>query len=396
MTLTRLALNNISASAFRSWVIFLCVLVVAGFSLTITVITRGAESSLELASRRLGADIIVVPQGTEAAMEGALLMGLPTRIWMPRDIVTQVAAIPGVEVASPQMYLSTLSGASCCSVDEMFLLAYEPETDFTIQPWLISTIGRGLNLGEVVGGTYVFTPEGENIFIYGYIVTLIANLEPTGSGLDQSMFMTFDSAYDVARISYSRAEEPLEIPPDSVSAAMVRLSPGAHLDQVADAITRAVPGVTAVKSPDLFLSYRQQTGSLLRGITLVMALTWVMAIVAVGLVFSIALNERRREIGMLRALGATRSFVLRSLLAEAGALGLLGALVGIPVALLGTFLFRNLLMSSLEVLFLFPSVTSILVLFIVGLVLAVATVTLAAFIPAYRVSRLDPATAMRD
>ncbi|NLT42264.1 MAG: FtsX-like permease family protein [Anaerolineae bacterium] len=396
MTLTRLALNNISASAFRSWVIFLCVLVVAGFSLTITVITRGAESSLELASRRLGADIIVVPQGTEAAMEGALLMGLPTRIWMPRDIVTQVAAIPGVEVASPQMYLSTLSGASCCSVDEMFLLAYEPETDFTIQPWLISTIGRGLNLGEVVGGTYVFTPEGENIFIYGYIVTLIANLEPTGSGLDQSMFMTFDSAYDVARISYSRAEEPLEIPPDSVSAAMVRLSPGADLDQVADAITRAVPGVTAVKSPDLFLSYRQQTGSLLRGITLVMALTWVMAIVAVGLVFSIALNERRREIGMLRALGATRSFVLRSLLAEAGALGLLGALVGIPVALLGTFLFRNLLMSSLEVLFLFPSVTSILVLFIVGLVLAVATVTLAAFIPAYRVSRLDPATAMRD
>jgi len=396
MTLTRLALNNISASAFRSWVIFLCVLVVAGFSLTITVITRGAESSLELASRRLGADIIVVPQGTEAAMEGALLMGLPTRIWMPRDIVTQVAAIPGVEVASPQMYLSTLSGASCCSVDEMFLLAYEPETDFTIQPWLISTIGRGLNLGEVVGGTYVFTPEGENIFIYGYIVTLIANLEPTGSGLDQSMFMTFDSAYDVARISYSRAEEPLEIPPDSVSAAMVRLSPGADLDQVADAITRAVPGVTAVKSPDLFLSYRQQTGSLLRGITLVMALTWVMAIVAVGLVFSIALNERRREIGMLRALGATRSFVLRSLLAEAGALGLLGALVGIPVALLGTFLFRNLLMSSLEVLFLFPSVTSILVLFIVGLVLAVATVPLAAFIPAYRVSRLDPATAMRD
>jgi len=171
---------------------------------------------------------------------------------------------------------------------------------------------------------------------------------------------------------------------------------GADLDQVADAITRAVPGVTAVKSPDLFLSYRQQTGSLLRGITLVMALTWVMAIVAVGLVFSIALNERRREIGMLRALGATRSFVLRSLLAEAGALGLLGALVGIPVALLGTFLFRNLLMSSLEVLFLFPSVTSILVLFIVGLVLAVATVTLAAFIPAYRVSRLDPATAMRD
>ena len=125
-------------------------------------------------------------------------------------------------------------------------------------------------------------------------------------------------------------------------------------------------------------------------------MTWVMALVAVGLVFSIALSERRREIGMLRALGATRSFILHSLLAEAGALGLIGALVGIPVALLATFLFRNLLMSSLEVLFIFPSLTSVIALFLVGLALAIAAVTLAALIPALQVSRLDPANAMRD
>ncbi len=71
----------------------------------------------------------------------------------------------------------------------MFLVAYDPETDFTIEPWLESTIGRGLKLGEAVGGTYVFVPEGEqNIKIYGYFVTLKGNMEPTGTGLDQSMF----------------------------------------------------------------------------------------------------------------------------------------------------------------------------------------------------------------
>jgi hypothetical protein len=70
----------------------------------------------------------------------------------------------------------------------MFLLVYDPETDFTVQPWLKQKFGGGLRLGEAVGGNYVSVPAGEqNIRFYGYLVTLKANLEPTGTGLDQSM-----------------------------------------------------------------------------------------------------------------------------------------------------------------------------------------------------------------
>jgi len=66
------------------------------------------------------------------------------------------------------------------------------ETDFTITPWLEKTLGHDIGLGEAVGGTHVFVPEGEqNIRLYGYFVTLKANMEPTGTGLDQSMFLTF-------------------------------------------------------------------------------------------------------------------------------------------------------------------------------------------------------------
>ena len=136
MNLYRLAFKNISGNSFRSGVVALCALLVAAFALTTTLLMRGAESSLRLAIDRLGADIVVVPAGSEAKIESALLMGVPAKFWMPEDNVDKIAAIPGVEAVSPQLYLATLTGASCCSVPDMFMIAYDPETDFTIQPWL--------------------------------------------------------------------------------------------------------------------------------------------------------------------------------------------------------------------------------------------------------------------
>ena len=97
MNLYRLALKNIAGSAFRSWVVALCALLVSGLALGTTLIMRGAENSLRLAIDRLGADIVVVPEGTATQVETALLMGVPTEAWMPVAVLDQVAAVSGVE-----------------------------------------------------------------------------------------------------------------------------------------------------------------------------------------------------------------------------------------------------------------------------------------------------------
>ena len=397
MNLVRLAFKNISGSAFRSSVVFLCALVVAGFALSITLIIRGAEDSLRLALGRLGADIIVVPEGAETRVESALLMGKPVKVWMPQSNLEKIARIPGVAVVSPQLYLASLSNASCCSVSEMFMVAYDPQTDFTVTPWLKRKLGGGLRLGEAVGGSTVFVPEGEqNIKLYGYFLTLKGNLEPTGTGLDQTMFLTFETANDVARISKTRAEKPLEIPPDSISAAMVRVQPGSDSRAVALDIMQKVPNVTPIESPDLFQAYRKQITGLLRAVLGILGITWALSVVLIGLVFSMAVNERRREIGVLRALGATRVAVFQSLLTEAGILALSGGAVGVTLAALAVYLFRNFLVASLGIPFLLPSVPSLLALNGGGLALALGSVTLAALLPAYRISRQDPAMAMRE
>lgn len=397
MNLGQFAWTNIKGSAFRSWVVFLCAMVVAGFSLSTVLIIRGAEDSLRLALNRLGADIIVVPAGAETKVETALLMGKPINVWMPQANLDKIARVPGVAVASPQLYLSSLSNASCCAVSEMFMVAFDPKTDFTIEPWLKQKLGHELRLGEAVGGSYVFTPEGEeNIKLYGYFITLKGNLAPTGTGLDQTMFLTFETAEDVARISKTLAERPLEIPSDSISAALVKVQPGLDPRTVAVDIMQKVPDVTPIESPNMFQAFRQQITGLLRGMLVILSVTLLLSLVLIALIFSMAANERRREIGVLRALGATRGFVFRSILAEAIILAVDGGAVGIALACLATFLFRDLLVRSLGTPFLFPSLPSLTALVGGGLVLALSGVALAAFIPAYRVSRQDPALAMRE
>ncbi len=139
--------------------------------------------------------------------------------------------------------------------------------------------------------------------MYGDLVRLKGNLEPTGTGLDQSLFFTLDTARDMARVSETEAEEPLVIPPDQVSAVLLKTKPGADTEPIAVEIYRTVPGVYPIQSASLFQSSRTQLKSLLNTVVIVMALIWPLAVVLIGMIYLMAANERRRELGVLRALG---------------------------------------------------------------------------------------------
>ncbi len=84
----------------------ICAFLVAGFAIAIMLILRGTENSLRLANDRLGADIIVVPEGTTTKVETALLMGNPTEVWMPQSNLTE-------DCSDPRMWL--LHPLSCIS-----------------------------------------------------------------------------------------------------------------------------------------------------------------------------------------------------------------------------------------------------------------------------------------
>jgi putative ABC transport system permease protein len=396
--LRRLVSRNILGNLFRSGAIFLCAALVAGLSLSATLVVRDAEAGLRRNLSRMGADIIVIPWGTMSQdFDGAHLAGMMTDRWMPRAYMERIAAVPGVEIVSPQLYLSTLADNPFCSLPEMYLMAYDPVTDFVLEPWLEHDPIGNLRLGEAVGGAAVFDPDGDqNIQVYGYPLKLVRTLEETGGDVDQVLFVSFDTAQAILEQVQSQPKPAFEIAPESISTAMVKVRLGSDPHEVAVRILEQVPSVVPIESTGFFQTQRSQMVGLLRIVLLLAGLTWVLATLFMGLVFSLAANERRREIAMLRALGATEPLVLKMLLLEGAALALSGGATGIGLVVLVAGLFQEQITHAVNIQITLPPPLLLLALAAAGLALALVSVTVAAWIPASRLSRQEPALAMRE
>ena len=122
---------------------------------------------------------------------------------------------------------------------------------------------------------------------------------------------------------------------------------------------------------------------LLAGIAAVSLLVGGIGIMNIMLV---SVTERTREVGIRKALGATRRTVLTQFLIEAVVLCLLGGLVGVGLGMGIAFALRTILAWSTAV-----SLTSVLLAFVfsavVGIVFGVW--------PARRAASLDPIVALR-
>ena len=398
MKLRRLVRQNILGSLFRSGAIFLCAALVAGLSLSATLVARGAEAGLRRNLSRMGADIIVIPWGTMSEdFDGAHLVGMMTDRWMPRVYMERIAAVPGVEVVSPQLYLTTVIDSPFCALPEMYLVAYDPATDFVLDPWLEHDPIGHLRLGEAIGGATVSAPDGDQyINVFGYPLRLIRTLQETGGDVDQVLFVSFDTAQAILEEVQSQPKPAFEIAPESISTAMVKVRLGYDPHEVAVSILEQVPSVIPVESTGFFQTQRGQMVGLLRIVLILGVLTWVLAVLFMGLVFSLAANERRREIGMLRALGATQTLVLKTLLLEGAVLALSGGAAGIGLAVSAAGLFQEQIARLLDIQIALPPLLLLIGLAAAGLVLALVSVTVAAWIPAVRLSRQEPALTMRE
>ena len=115
-----------------------------------------------------------------------------------------------------------------------------------------------------------------------------------------------------------------------------------------------------------------------------------------AVIFLMSVHDRRRQIGVLRALGATQRFVLLSYMTEAAVLAVAGGLAGAVLAAVVVYFFHDLLVSALGFTILLPSALSMIALVIVGLLVALVVAAAAAFVPALRASREEPAVSMRE
>lgn len=394
MSLLYLVLRGLKERQFRSLLIAFFILVLTGFLLATTVILWGMEENLRIGMERLGADIVVIPfDVTEQAQEEVLAGMLPAKDSMPADHVRRILEMKAVKRASPQLYLSTIKGSPYSSADGLRIVAFDPKTDFTILPWLKYKLPKPLGIRDAIGGALINKIDPpEHILANGYELALVGKLEPTGIWFDQTVFVTFETARDMI------ANGPIagDVSADAVTRIAVDLKPGYDAARTATEMLLVAPGIWPVQATKVMTTLAAQKAGLIQSLLLALSIIWIFTVVLTGFVFSLIVNEQRREIGMFRAVGASRHFIFRLFLTEGAILASVGGLTGMIVTTFLLYFLRTWLMSAFEVRIYLPSLPGLVVSMIGCFLITVLLVFPALLYPAIRASRLDPAVAMRE
>ena len=143
-----------------------------------TFLIYSVKNGLYSLSNRMGADIIVVPEGYDSKISGAILRGEPNSFFFERSIFERLQKIEGIEKATPQQYLATLS-AGCCSYP-IQVIGFDSDTDFLVKPWLEQQVKLPLKQQEVVVGHDVVGDIHSNVKFFNQEFKIKGRLAKTG------------------------------------------------------------------------------------------------------------------------------------------------------------------------------------------------------------------------
>jgi putative ABC transport system permease protein len=144
--------------------------------------------------------------------------------------------------------------------------------------------------------------------------------------------------------------------------------------------------VTIVTQDSMLATFSRLLGVLTAALTGIAAISLSVAGIGIMNVMLVSVSERTREIGLLKALGATSGQVLRLFLAEAATLSALGGLAGLAIATLATASVRGWYPAFPMQPPAWAMPAALLVSLAVGMLFGV--------LPARRAARLDPILAM--
>jgi putative ABC transport system permease protein len=360
------AVRSPRRTAFTAVAVLLAVSVVAGLAVFLSSFTRSLDQQV---GGLVTADL-VVDSGTF------------TRGGLPGDLLERLAGTAGVEgvsgwqlgrgtVDGQAVRLTGLDGDTALEVVSPRWQGDPPEALDGESVWVSEDLAReqGLELGSTVmvtftsGGTEVLEVRG----VYRSGAALLGEMVADREVLLRQVPATVDIA------------------------ALVR-SDGTPAAAQAISETAAAYGVDRVLSPGEFIDSR---AALLRGfqrvILWMLLFTLVQAVIGLVNTLFMSVGERRREFGLLRVAGSSRSQVLRMVLFEAAAIAMVGTLAGLVVGVGGAWLAVQATASLGLGSFVLPVTTLVAV--AAG---AVGVGVLAAVIPAAMASRVAPLEAVLD
>ncbi|MEP9376394.1 ABC transporter permease [Aquabacter sp. CN5-332] len=392
--IARLALQNLGRRRTRTGLLLAAVAISSAIAFAGAVVMRSIETSMEVGFSRLGADLMVVAQDALTNITVALLTVEPTDSTVPANLLDQ-ADIPGIGKAAPQRVFRTTQSGIGGHGEAVDLIGFDPQRDFTVQPWIAERLSRPMGPQDVIVGAARTLPLGAEIVIFGTPFRVYGKLSPTGAGThERGIFLDAAGLLRLAPAIQARTGTiPPMLEPARVTGFLVELAPGASELQVRFALLSRLSGIKVVAGASLLTGIRQGLSALLGGAVALVALMFASTAVMVSVLFSAIVSERRTELGLLKAIGARRGQIVGMTVLEAvvatGAGGVLGVLLG---ALLLRLFERSLVyhLTEMGIPFLWLDRGSTLLVAAACIAAAALVGALGALVPSWRASGQEP------
>ncbi|HEX5323745.1 MAG TPA: FtsX-like permease family protein [Capsulimonadaceae bacterium] len=385
----QLSLANLGRRRLRTLITVSGVALAAATMFCLITFQRGYQAGLKSELDKLGAHLLVVPKGCPYDAASIALHGASWPCYLKMFYLKTVRSTPHVAVAAPVLMNAVYDQKT--GAQDVYC-GVQPDILALKKEWRIDGAFPGKPNDILVGsemakeshwhvGETVAMPGLDNP-VNGRICGIIA---PTQGADDLFIYMSLTDAQKV----FHR--------PGQLTHILVRLDDPDNLDQVVNNLRGCDAGLqmNVVPLAHLFQTIQNLVNStrLLLGCVALVAL--LAAAAGVSNTLFMAVVERTREIGVLRALGASRGDIFRLLCAESAMLTFAGAAVGIVAAIaLGRSIedwLRGRLPYAPQGTLLHPEI-SVVAACLIG---SIALGCLAALTPAWRASRLSPALAVR-
>lgn len=327
ITLFKFAKKNLRRKPLRAFVLIISIsLLVSIFIFSLSFVIN-VTSSIRKTSERLGADILVVPAGTRGAAEDVLLENNAKPFYMKREIIEKVKEIKGIDTVTAQTYLVTLTGL-CCDVPETVVVAFNQDTDFIVSPWLKERLKRDLKKGEAIAGQESFLNINLGLMevdstLFGNTFRIVGSLDKTGTGLDNAIFISDENMEDI--IKNGR----VDIKPGDISILFVKVKKGYDPYKVARDIEDNIVEVDTMARRDIGKNIVNSLRDINSIFILSLLVSSLLSVFLTWAIFSAIVNERRREVGIMRAMGAKTIHVTGLFLIEVLIIAVIGSSLGV-------------------------------------------------------------------
>ncbi len=376
-----LVLSNIKRKYSRSAILIVSVALLIFMFTFFILILATITTSLEKFSSRLGADVIVVPQGAGAPGEEFLLEAKVRQFYMKKDLYDKIREFEGIEKITYQTFVGVLD-------KNIKVIAIDPETDFIIKPWVEN---KKLNKGEVFLGAEAYKyfgniKKGDMIKIFGKDFKVADIMDKTKTGMDYSVFITEEDMIDLIK------ENPnINVREDQISVILIKSSQEMDAGVLAYEIENGYPQVDTIYVKKIGEKVRKFISNMSKIFSVVLVVSSVLSVLLIANIFTMIINERRREIGILRALGASNRGVMKVLLLESVFLGIIGSSLGIIFGLiLGWKLLSSLKMPFIEI-----NMVIVSLIVMAGIAIGVAISGFGVSVSLIKIRKIEPLTLIK-